>query len=152
MCANRRTSKKRASYLGKWGHRKLEIARLFEAIGFFPPFAQRKRLGKLTISAITPITSYFTVHKGERTVKISWVLKTSPEYEITGNVLNIFVQWHTDNCADMSNLNKGMVYKMNISVYLNTWCFENRFQMQNINCRLKSSADFMASQNVTEYF
>lgn len=32
------------------------------------------------------------VHKEEITVKTSWFLKTNPEYEITGNVLNICVQ------------------------------------------------------------
>lgn len=57
----------------------------FEAI-LFSPFAQRKGLGTLTISAVTPITSYFTVHKEEITVETSWFLKSSPEYEITGNV------------------------------------------------------------------
>lgn len=64
---------------------------VFEAI-LFSPFAQRKGLGTLTISAVTPITSYFTVHKEEITVETSWFLKSSPEYEITGNVLNICVQ------------------------------------------------------------
>lgn len=59
---------------------------------FFHPFAQRKRLDILPVSAITPITSYFTVHKEEVTAKTSWFLKTSPQYEIIGNVLNIFVQ------------------------------------------------------------
>lgn len=67
------------------------MACFFEAI-LFSPFAQRKGLGTYTISAVTPITSYFMVHKEEITVKTSWFLKTNPEYEITGNVLNICVQ------------------------------------------------------------
>lgn len=119
---------------------------------FFPYFAQRKRLGTLTISAVTPTASYFTVHIEGITVKTSWFLKTSPKDEITGNVLDIFVQWHMHNCANMSNLNRRRAKKMNVSVFLNMWGLENRFQMQNINCRLKSPADFMASQSATKYF
>lgn len=67
------------------------MASLSEAT-LFSPFAQRKGLGTRSISAVTPITSYFTVHKEEITVETSSFLKTSPEYEITGNVLNICVQ------------------------------------------------------------
>lgn len=37
----------------------------------FPPFAQRKRLGTLTISAVTPIASYFAAHIEGITVKTS---------------------------------------------------------------------------------
>ena len=52
----------------------------------------QRRFGRFTNSVITPRSSYFTVQREEITVKASWFLKTGPEYEITGNVLNISVQ------------------------------------------------------------
>lgn len=113
------------------------MACLFEATPF-SPFAQRKGLGTLSISAVTPITSYFTVHKEEITVEISSFLKTSPEYEITGNVLNICVQWHMHCCTNMSNLNRERARKMSISVYLYTGGLETHFKCRTETARLKA--------------